>query len=398
MSGDDSAPAPYRSVIIEADGGCRGNPGPASYGAVLKDADTGAVIAEDATTIGVATNNVAEYSGLIAGLKLAQRFAPEAEIEVRMDSKLVVEQMSGRWKIKHPGMRPLAMEANQLAPFGTVYTWIPREENKHADRLANEALDGTRSGVSVPGEAESTTPKSPEPAEPAKPSPGWGPVGSSPTTVILVRHGETPYTREKRFSGGLKSANPGLSADGRAQVVETARWLAPLAERVDTLIASPVRRTRESAEIIAETMGLGTRGLDIEEEPGFAEMEFGRWDGLTFAEVQERHPDEIEAWMASLDHAPGGGESFRLVEQRVLSALDNVLSQRAGQTVLIVSHVTPIKTLVAHALGAGLDGLFRLELSPATVSTIAYHRATDRFPERASLRLFNAAPGGTLTL
>ncbi len=410
MSGDDSAPAPYRSVIIEADGGCRGNPGPASYGAVLKDADTGAVIAEDATTIGVATNNVAEYSGLIAGLELAQRFAPDAEIEVRMDSKLVVEQMSGRWKIKHPAMRPLAMEANQLAPFGTVYTWIPREQNKHADRLANEALDGTRSGVSVPGEEASTAPEPREPAEPrepseprepaepAKPTTGWGPVGSSPTTLILVRHGETPYTREKRFSGGLNSANPGLSEDGRAQVVETARWLAPLAERVDTLIASPVRRTRESAEIIAETMGLGTRGLDIEEEPGFAEMEFGRWDGLTFAEVQDRHPDEIEAWMASLDHAPGGGESFRLVEQRVLSALDSVLSQRAGQTVLVVSHVTPIKTLVAHALGAGLDGLFRLELSPATVSTIAYHRATDRFPERASLRLFNAAPGGTLTL
>ena len=87
------------SVVIEADGGSRGNPGPAAYGAVLKDAATGAVIAEDAATIGVASNNVAEYSGLIAGLRLAERFAPGADVEVRMDSKLVVEQMSGRWKI-----------------------------------------------------------------------------------------------------------------------------------------------------------------------------------------------------------------------------------------------------------------------------------------------------------
>src|SRR5918994_2750808 len=107
-----------RRVIIEADGGSRGNPGPAAYGAVLKDADTGEVLAEEGTTIGVASNNVAEYSGLIAGLRLAEEFAPDADIEVRMDSKLVVEQMSGNWKIKHPSMRPLAMEANQLAPFG----------------------------------------------------------------------------------------------------------------------------------------------------------------------------------------------------------------------------------------------------------------------------------------
>ncbi|MDP2775571.1 MAG: reverse transcriptase-like protein, partial [Nocardioides sp.] len=128
----DEAP---RRVLIEVDGGSRGNPGPAAYGAVLKDAATGAVIAEDGSRIGVATNNVAEYSGLIAGLRLAAEFAPGAEIEVRLDSKLVVEQMSGRWKIKHPDMRPLAAEAAGLAPDGTTYTWVPRERNAHADRL-----------------------------------------------------------------------------------------------------------------------------------------------------------------------------------------------------------------------------------------------------------------------
>ncbi|HRD64452.1 MAG TPA: reverse transcriptase-like protein, partial [Nocardioides sp.] len=209
------------SVIIEADGGSRGNPGPAAYGAVLRDADTGAVIAEDGTTIGVATNNVAEYSGLIAGLRLAEEFAPEADIEVRMDSKLVVEQMSGRWKIKHPDMRPLATEANRLAPFGTTYTWVPRERNKHADRLANEALDGKRSGVTAAVAALVDEPE-PQTAQeevvpPALPTSSWGPPGPA-TTLVLIRHGETPHTAAKRFSGGLRSSNPGLSDEGRAQV------------------------------------------------------------------------------------------------------------------------------------------------------------------------------------
>ena len=135
-----------RHVLVEADGGSRGNPGPAAYGALVKDADTGRVLAEEGTTIGVASNNVAEYRGLIAGLTMARELAPDADIEVRMDSKLVVEQMSGRWKIKHPDMKPLALEAKRLAPAGTTYTWVPREQNKHADRLANEALDGERSG------------------------------------------------------------------------------------------------------------------------------------------------------------------------------------------------------------------------------------------------------------
>ena len=129
------------AVVIEADGGSRGNPGEAAYGAVLKDAATGEVIAERAEHIGIATNNVAEYRGLIAGLELYNEHTPDADLEVRMDSKLVVEQMSGRWKIKHPDMKPLAMRAHGLAPFGTTYTWIPREKNKHADRILNEALD-----------------------------------------------------------------------------------------------------------------------------------------------------------------------------------------------------------------------------------------------------------------
>src|SRR5258707_14443569 len=127
----------YTHVIVEADGGSRGNPGPAAYGALVRDAATGQVIAQAGASIGVATNNVAEYSGLISGLELAREYAPNASIEVRMDSKLVIEQMAGRWKIKHPDMKPLAMKAQSLAPFGTEWTWVPRLDNPGAHALVN---------------------------------------------------------------------------------------------------------------------------------------------------------------------------------------------------------------------------------------------------------------------
>ena len=397
-----------RRVVVEADGGSRGNPGPAAYGALVKDADTGRVLAEDGTTIGVASNNVAEYRGLIAGLTMAQTVAPDADVEVRMDSKLVVEQMSGNWKIKHPDMKPLALEANRLAPFGTTYTWVPREQNKHADRLANEALDGGRSGVTFHTDAPS--PEAPhvevdEPdsaAEEAE-SPegrrtmqeavagyrGWAPPDGPVTTLVLVRHGATELTASKRFSGGLASSNPGLIDEGRAQVREVAEWLAPIGEAVDAVVTSPVRRTRESAEILAERLD-----LDLVEEPGFAEMEFGTWDGMTFAEVHDQRPGEIEAWLGSLDVAAGGGESFRELEKRVLDGLSRLLERYAGKTVIVVSHVTPIKTLVAHAVDAPLSALFRMELSTASVSVVSFFGEADSDGLRGSMRLYNAQPPG----
>jgi probable phosphoglycerate mutase len=396
-----------KRVVIEADGGSRGNPGPAAYGALVKDADTGRVLAEEGTTIGVASNNVAEYSGLIAGLTMAEQVAPGADIEVRMDSKLVVEQMSGNWKIKHPDMRPLAMEANRLAPFGTTYTWVPREQNKHADRLANEALDGERSGVTYhlaeqdpgdrPHDPDSLVEEVESPAhqetvrEEVAGYRGWSPPEGPVTTLVLVRHGATAHTADKRFSGGLASSNPGLNDEGRAQVREVADWLAPLGEAVEAVVTSPVRRTRESAEILAERLS-----LDLVEEPGFAEMEFGVWDGLTFAEVRDRYPGEVQAWLGSLDVAPPGGESFREVEARVLAGLQRVVERYAGRTVLVVSHVTPIKTLVAHAVDAPLSALFRMELSTASVSVVSFVGAADEGGDarRGSMRLYNAQPPG----
>ncbi len=376
-------------MVVEADGGARGNPGPAAYGAVLKDAATGAVIAEDGTAIGRASNNVAEYRGLIAGLRLASEYAPGAVVEARLDSKLVVEQMSGRWKIKHPDMQVLSREATAAAPDGTTYTWVPRADNAHADRLANEALDGTRDGVrladgpageSVIEEIESPV-ESPE-DRPAPPARGWGGHGEA-TTVIVVRHGVTKHTSAKRFSGGLGGDNPPLSDEGREQIRAAGEWLAPLAEKIDAIVSSPVRRTRESGELLSELLG----GIAVSDEPGFAEMEFGHWDGLTFAEVSDRHGTEMTAWLGSLDVAPSGGESFLTVQERVLAARDRLVADHAGRTVVLTSHVTPIKTLVADALQAPLDAVFRMELSPASITVITYFADA-----RASLRLFNALP------
>ena len=139
----DEGPAPVRTLVVEADGGSRGNPGPAAYGALVRDAATGAVLDSEGMTLGVATNNVAEYSALIAGLEMARAVDPNAALDVRMDSRLVVEQMAGRWKVKHPSMKPLFARARLLLPAVVTWTWVPREENKAADALVNAALDGS---------------------------------------------------------------------------------------------------------------------------------------------------------------------------------------------------------------------------------------------------------------
>ncbi|MEV4902316.1 reverse transcriptase-like protein [Citricoccus sp. NPDC055426] len=169
-----------RLLHVEADGGSRGNPGVAGYGALVRDPDTGALLDIDAQPLGKASNNVAEYSGLIAGLRLARAIDPEAAVHVKMDSKLVVEQMSGRWKIKHADMQKLAAEAKSLLPPSRVtYEWIPRARNKDADLLSNEAMDAgasgtawvkSRSGLKVSGSSE-PIPSEPTSSEPTPPEP-----------------------------------------------------------------------------------------------------------------------------------------------------------------------------------------------------------------------------------
>ncbi|MGY6497641.1 MAG: reverse transcriptase-like protein [Microcella sp.] len=135
-----------RELVVEADGGSRGNPGPAAGGAVVIDPQTGEVLAELGVWVGTASNNVAEYRGMIEGVRTAIALDPNAELTVRLDSKLVVEQMSGRWKIKHPAMAELAAEAREVLTGTPVrFEWIPREKNTRADACANQAMDARAS-------------------------------------------------------------------------------------------------------------------------------------------------------------------------------------------------------------------------------------------------------------
>ena len=207
-------------VIVEADGGSRGNPGPAGYGAVVFDASR-SVLAERKESIGIATNNVAEYRGLIAGLTAAGELGAST-VDVRMDSKLVVEQMSGRWKVKHPDMIPLQRRAAELATqFSRVtYTWIPRGENSHADRLANEAMDAA-AGIETAAPAPAAP--SEETSEPQiAGSPGWIATTGKPTRMLLLRHGQTAMSVDRRYSG---RGNPELTELGRAQGCRGSRTL-----------------------------------------------------------------------------------------------------------------------------------------------------------------------------
>ncbi|MGW4509789.1 bifunctional RNase H/acid phosphatase [Streptomyces sp. NPDC004436] len=420
--------------VVEADGGSRGNPGPAGYGAVVLDPATGETLAERAEYIGVATNNVAEYKGLIAGLTAARDLASDAVVLVRMDSKLVVEQMSGRWKIKHPDMKPLAAEAARILPRAQVtYEWIPRERNKHADRLANEAMDAGKRGAQwepsastaaldtsaarslstpppsgPPGDATAgaaaaraalaasrgagTLFPAPEAAAEDAPTPsaepdraaapaagqGWGPDMGAPATFVLLRHGETALTPQKRFSGSGGS-DPELSPAGRRQAAAVAEALAARGT-IQTVVSSPLRRCRETAAAVADRLGLA-----VTVEEGLREVDFGAWEGLTFGEVQERFPDDLKAWLDSPKAAPtGGGESFMAATRRISATRDRLLAAHAGRTVLLVTHVTPVKILVRLALGAPPESLFRMELSAASLSAVSYYADGN-----ASLRLLN---------
>jgi probable phosphoglycerate mutase len=375
-----------RRVIVEADGGSRGNPGPAGYGALVRDADTGELLREIAAGIGVASNNVAEYRGLIAGLQAARDLGASV-VEVRMDSKLVVEQMSSRWKVKHPDMQALAAEAAALVrEFDEVrFQHMRREFNKHADRLANEAMDAAAAGrtwVAPPVDSvESAEPAAAEPVAPAAPAVrnvlyGWSAPVGTPTVAWLLRHGETPLSVERRFSGQDDAA---LTDRGRAQATAAARRLAELS--VDAVISSPVRRARQSAEAVAVALG-----LEVQVEPGFAESHFGDWQGFTFAEVQQQWPGQLQHWLEDPTVAPpgAGAESQQATDARVLDARERMVSAYAGATVVVVSHVTPIKLLVRAALDAPSHALFRMQLSPGSLSVI------DWFAEGHDvLRMFN---------
>jgi len=373
-------------LIVEADGGSRGNPGPAGYGALVRDPVTGQVLAERGESIGRATNNVAEYRGLIAGLEAVAEFDPSA-VEVRMDSKLVVEQMSGRWKIKHADLRPLALQAQRLAQRlpRVTYTWIPREQNAAADRLANQALDGIPIGESNPSlkrrrSGAPTDPLSSSAASSptAAPAPQRGPCDpllQAPTRMFLVRHGLTPHTAQRRFSG-LNDLS--LTEEGQGQIAAVATRLAARGS-IGAVLSSPLRRTRESARIVADALHLP---VDVDED--LVELDFGSFEGLTWSEAQSAYPDEFGAFRESPDIAPPGGETISNVRVRMEAILRRILSEHEGRDVAVITHVTPIKVLICMALDVGLSTVHRFFLAPASLSIVEWYA-----DGRASVTLVN---------
>ncbi|MEP6632074.1 MAG: bifunctional RNase H/acid phosphatase [Lapillicoccus sp.] len=371
-------------VVVEADGGSRGNPGVAGYGAVVFDAHTGRVLVERAAPLGKQSNNVAEYQGLIAGLDAAAAVAPGAVVDVRMDSKLVIEQMAGRWKVKHEDMRRLSLEAAAIvrrirAAGGSVtWTWIPRERNKKADKLSNDGMDGRtidtlpaalgRAGAPKPP----VVPEPPEPPEPpeqahfASPAPVSAPPPeptlTGATRVLLVRHGATDFTEQGRLDG-RGGADPGLNREGRRQAQATAQALRGLVVGPVRLVTSALARARQTGAAVG-----GALGVEPVVDDGWDERAFGDWDGERLGDLSARDPEEVRRLLAARDHHRPGGESMAQVEDRVLNAYGRVVS--GGGTVVVVTSRTPVVVVLGTVLGMPSDRFRALVTDPASVSAV----------------------------
>ena len=337
-----------RSLVLFADGGSRGNPGEAAYGAVVQEESK--VLLELSDRLGVATNNVAEYSSLIAGLRAIHELDASAHVLVRMDSKLIVEQMSGNWKIKNPEMKRLAIRARDAHPPHLVrYEWIPRELNTHADRLVNEALDGMIPNTEGPLRRNYLTERLIS--------------DEIPTMIFLVRHGETALTPMRRFSG-VGSQDPELTEKGRKEAELLATEIGKI--RPDVLISSPLRRTAQTAAFISKETGLA-----IEEDEMWRECDFGVWDGLSIAEVKEKFPEEYAMWVSTSSYAPPGGESYDSAMARAVQGLTSIAADYPHKKVCVVTHNGMIKTALAAAIKAEPSTIFNLDISPCSISTIS---------------------------
>lgn len=412
---------------VECDGGSRGNPGIAGCGSSILEDDQ--EVAARWEFIAKATNNVAEYQGLINALELAIEVAKirgvaaaDLEIQVRMDSKLVVEQMSGRWKIKHPDMKPLAARVKELeATLAAVtYNWVPRAQNKRADELANRAMDDGIGGRwfddalsfqpaagsveagedAAPGfagaagasgaagnESKGAEATGAAAVTDAASAPEWHP-GGKPTRLWVLRHGQTEMSVQKQFSG---LSDPELTSHGREQARRAAAYVArQLAGGAGdnagagssagpaAIYSSPLKRTRQTAEAVAEALaaspagggGPGTAKPRVHVTEALIEMNFGDWEGRTFAEVMDEFPLEHDACFWDSAAAPSGGESPDDVLARVRPFLRDVARNHPGEDVVLVSHVTPIKSILRHALCAS-GALYRtLHLDLAGLSVI----------------------------
>ncbi|ACP33337.1 bifunctional RNase H/acid phosphatase [Corynebacterium aurimucosum] len=367
-------------LVIFADGGSRGNPGIAGSGTAVYNEDRSQLLREIAYVVGQkSTNNVAEYHGLLRGLEAAVELGAD-EVEFYMDSKLVVEQMNGRWKIKHPDMQKLAIEARRLLDQIPSFSleWVPRAKNSVADALSNVAMDaaakGDPAGILDMGSGDGAE------ADAADSQDASGEVGGTSastasstaadwrsecgpaTRFILLRHGQTAMSAAKQYSG---RANPELTELGKKQALAAAQALADT--HIDAVVCSPLRRCQQTAAAVVKG-----RDLRVETVEDLIEVDFGRWEGKTFAEADAADPELHARWLKDTSVACPGGESLRAVHRRVSAARRELQQRFEGQTVLVVSHVNPIKSFVRQALDSGPQTPNHLFLELASVSEVEF--------------------------
>ena len=358
-------------VIVEADGGSRGNPGPAGYGTVVWSADHGAVLAESKQSIGRATNNVAEYSGLIAGLEEAASSAPPTST-CRWTPSLWWNRCRAAGRSSIP-ISPYCINRRPRCPPDSTTSptrWIPRSKNSHADRLANEAMDAAAE-IETPPDVQKQAPNQSQASSPA----GWTGARGAPTRFLLLRHGQTELSTQRRYSG---RGNPPLTDVGRRQAEAAAQFVAQKGG-IAAVITSPLQRAYDTATAAAKALG-----LDVGVDDDLIETDFGAWEGLTFGEAAERDPELHRRWLRDTSVTPPDGESFDRVADRVRRARARIINEHGGETVLVVSHVTPIKTFLRLALDAGQGILYRLHLDLASLSIAEF------YPDGvASVRLVN---------
>lgn len=349
-------------VVIFADGGSRGNPGNAGSGTAIYDESGVNLIRTIAKNVGMTTNNVAEYHGLFEGLTAAKELGA-TEVDVRLDSKLVVQQMSGAWKIKHPDMKTLALACQELASsFQSVtYTWIPREKNKKADELANIAMDAGEEGFYQIIDA--TPAAVPPSADKIKPS-SWNGATTTATRFLLLRHGQTTMSAQRQYSG---RSNPELTELGQWQAQRAASRIVARGQ-LAAIVASPLARCQQTAGAVAQAMG-----MPVSTHEGLVELDFGDWDGLTFEEAYRADPELHTQWLSDPKVCPPNGESQTQAYRRIKAARAELTEQYAGSTILVVSHVTPIKGIIREALGASADVANRMHLDLASFSIAEFY-------------------------
>lgn len=201
-------------------------------------------------------------------------------------------------------------------------------------------------------------------------SPTWQGQRQAPTRLVLLRHGQTPLSVERRYSG---RGNPELTDLGHAQAAAAGERLGADTS-ISAIVSSPLSRARATAQAVADV-----NGLDVQVVDGLTETDFGEWEGLTFLEAAARDPQLHLEWLGDVRMPPPGGESFAAVADRIGGVKQSLLEQFPGKTVLVVSHVTPIKTLLRDALRAGPEVLYSIHLDLASVSIAEF------FPDGGSV-------------